>query len=32
VHAQPERRVKVGELATPALLVEASALEHNLRP
>jgi D-serine deaminase-like pyridoxal phosphate-dependent protein len=29
--AQPDRRVKLGELATPALLVDAAALDHNLR-
>jgi len=29
--AQPDRRVKLGELATPALLIDAAALDHNLR-
>jgi D-serine deaminase-like pyridoxal phosphate-dependent protein len=30
LHAQPDPRVKLGELATPALLVDAEALDHNL--
>jgi D-serine deaminase-like pyridoxal phosphate-dependent protein len=31
LHAQPDRGVKLAELVTPALLVDAAALDHNLR-
>jgi D-serine deaminase-like pyridoxal phosphate-dependent protein len=31
VHAGAERRVKLGELATPAAIADAAALDHNLR-
>jgi D-serine deaminase-like pyridoxal phosphate-dependent protein len=31
VHARAERRVKIGELTTPAAIADAGALDHNLR-